>query len=158
MPHHFASDEALQRKGDILGPITGLRTIAAVLILTFLPKIGTLERKQAGSLAGLFHHIREAGQWKGKSLIIGGRNSLRDALYMPALLAMRFKPDLKTKYATLREAGKPAKVAIITLMRKLIETANALVNVDHIWNPKPTCPRRIVTLIFALPTSSRGYV
>ena len=134
---HIASDEALQRKREILCSIPGLGPIAAALILTFLPEIGTLDRKQAGSLAGLVPHSRESGQWKGKSFISGGRKPLRDALYMPALVAMRFNPDLKAKYAALREAGKPAKVAIVTLMRKLIETANALVKADRGWTPKP---------------------
>ena len=64
---------------------------------------------------------------EGQSLLSGGRKPLRDALYMPALVAMRFNPDLKKKYQTLRDAGKPAKVAIVAIMRKLIETANALV-------------------------------
>jgi len=51
----------------------------------------------------------QSGQWKGKSFISGGRKSLRDALYMPALVAMRYNPDLKVKYQALRDAGKPAK-------------------------------------------------
>ena len=55
---------------------------------------------------------------------------------MPALVAMRFNPDLKAKYAALRETGKPAKVAIVAVMRKLIETANALVKADRIWVEK----------------------
>lgn len=134
---HIASNESLERKREILCSIPGLGPIAAALILTFLPEIGTLERKQAGSLAGLAPHSRESGQWKGKSFISGGRKPLRDALYMPALVAMRFNPDLKAKYATLREAGKPAKVAIVALMRKLLETANALVKADRLWTPKP---------------------
>jgi transposase len=133
---HIASNEALERKREILCSVPGLGPIAAALILTFLPEIGTLDRKQAGSLAGLVPHSRESGQWKGKSFISGGRKPLRDALYMPALVAMRFNPDLKAKYATLREAGKPAKVAIVTLMRKLVETANALVKADRTWTPK----------------------
>ena len=111
--------------------------IAAAVILTFLPEIGTLDRKQVSSLAGLVPHSRESGQWKGKSFISGGRKPLRDALYMPALVAMRFNPDLKAKYAALREAGKPAKVAHVTLMRKLIETANALVKANRNWTSKP---------------------
>ena len=53
-------------------------------------------------------------------------------VYMPALVAMRFNPDLKVKYTALREAGKPAKVAIVALMRKLLETANAFVKADRI--------------------------
>ena len=55
---------------------------------------------------------------------------------MPALVAMRFNPDLKAKYEGLRAAGKPAKVAIVAVMRKLIETANALVKADRKWTPK----------------------
>ena len=134
---HIACDKALERKREILCSIPGLGPIAAALILTFLPEIGTLDRKQAGSLAGLVPHSRESGQWKGKSFISGGRKPLRDALYMPALVAMRFNPDLKAKYHALRAAGKPAKVAIVTLMRKLIEMANALVKADRHWVYKP---------------------
>ena len=111
----------------------------AAAILAFLPEIGTLARKQAGSLAGLVPHSRESGQWKGKSFISGGRKPLRDALYMPALVAMRFNPDLKAKYTALREAGKPAKVALVALMRKLIETANALVKADRFWVENRSC-------------------
>ena len=55
---------------------------------------------------------------------------------MPALVAMRFNPDLKAQYTALRAAGKPAKVAI---MRKLLETANALVKADRVWTEKPSC-------------------
>nr|WP_245873166.1 transposase [Albidovulum inexpectatum] len=84
-------------------------------------------------------HCRESGQWKGKSFISGGRKPLRDALYMPALVAMRFNPDLRAKYTALRAAGKPAKVALVALMRKLIETANALVKADRFWVANRAC-------------------
>jgi transposase len=135
----IAEDKTSARKRDILSSIPGIGPIAAAAILTFLPEIGTLGRKQAGSLAGLVPHTRESGQWKGKSFISGGRKPLRDALYMPALVAMRFSPDLKAKYLELREAGKPAKVALVALMRKLIEIANALVKADRLWVEKPAC-------------------
>ena len=136
---HIADDQPTARKRDILCSIPGLGPIASALILTFLPEIGTLDRKKAGSLAGLVPYSRESGQWKGKSFISGGRKPLRDALYMPALVAMRFNPDLKAKYTALREAGKPAKVAIVAIMRKLLETANALVKADRLWVPKCSC-------------------
>jgi len=135
----IAEDRATARKRDILCSIPGLGNIVAAAILTFLPEIGTLDRKQAGSLAGLVPHSRESGQWKGKSFISGGRKPLRDALYMPALVAMRFNPDLKAKYTALRAAGKPAKVAIVAIMRKLLETANALVKADRFWVEKTPC-------------------
>lgn len=57
---------------------------------------------------------------------------------MPALVAMRFNPDLKAKYQALKAAGKPAKVAITALMRKLIILANALLKAKRKWTPKPT--------------------
>ncbi|MEY8828609.1 transposase [Sedimentitalea sp. XS_ASV28] len=117
----------------IAGLIPGLGPVVTAAILAFLPEIGTLARKQAGSLAGLVPHSRESGQWKGKSFIRGGRKPLRDALYMPALVVMRFNQDLKAKYIALRDAGKPAKVALVALMRKLIETANALAKADRFW-------------------------
>lgn len=130
------ADERSARQRDILRSIPGLGQVATAAILTFLPEIGTLDRRQVSSLAGLVPHSRESGQWKGRSFISGGRKPLRDALYMPALVAMRFNPDLKAKYSALREAGKPAKVAIVAIMRKLIETANALVKADRIWVKK----------------------
>ena len=105
-------------------------------MLTLMPEIGTLDRKQVASLAGLAPITRQSGQWQGKAFIGGGRKPLRDALYMPALIAMRFNPDLKAKYEHLRSAGKPAKVAIVAVMRKLIEMANALVKADRTWTPK----------------------
>ncbi|MGG9998876.1 IS110 family transposase [Pseudovibrio ascidiaceicola] len=135
----LAEDEQAARKNEILCSIPGLGQISAAVILTFLPEIGMLDRKQAGSLAGLVPYNRESGTRKGKSFISGGRKPLRDALYMPALVAMRFNPDLKAKYTQLRDAGKPAKVAIVAIMRKLLETANALVKADRIWTKKRPC-------------------
>jgi len=120
----------------IVQSIPGLGSVASAAILTYLPEIGTLDRRQVGSLAGVVPYNRDSGQWKGKSFISGGRKPLRDALYMPALVAMRYNPDLKAKYEALRAAGKPAKVAIVAIMRKLIETANALVKADRVWAPK----------------------
>lgn len=135
----IADDRSTARKRDILCSIPGLGPVVAAAILAFLPEVGTLARKQAGSLAGLVPHSRESGQWKGKSFISGGRKPLRDALYMPALVAMRFNPDLKAKYTALHEAGKPAKVALVALMRKLIEPANALLKADRLWVENRSC-------------------
>lgn len=124
------------RSRDILCSMPGIGAVTAAAMLTLLPEIGTLERKQVASLAGLAPITRQSGQWQGKAFIGGGRKPLRNALYMPALVAMRFNPDLKAKYTALRDAGKAAKVAIVAVMRKLIEMANALVKADREWAPK----------------------
>ena len=130
------ADKTSARRRQIVQSIPGLGSVASAAILTYLPEIGTLDRRQVGSLAGVVPYNRDSGQWRGKSFISGGRKPLRDALYMPALVAMRCNPDLKAKYEALRAAGKPAKVAIVAIMRKLVETANALVKADRIWVPK----------------------
>jgi transposase len=105
-------------------------------VLIECPEIGTMNRKQVASLAGLAPMTRQSGHWNGQAFIQGGRNHLRAALYMPAIVAMRFNPDLKAVYDKLRSAGKPAKVAITALMRKLIELANTLVKADRLWVQK----------------------
>lgn len=103
------------------------------MILVECPEIVTISRKQAASLAGLAPMTRQSGQWHGKAFIQGGRKFLRAALYMPALVASRHNPDLKRKYQAMVKVGKPARVALTTLMRKLIVMANALVREDREW-------------------------
>ena len=70
---------------------------------------------------------RQSGKWQGKASIQGGRKHLRDALYMPALVAARFNPDMRKKYEAMIKQGKPQKVALTTIMRKLVELANGAV-------------------------------
>ncbi|CUH40619.1 Transposase IS116/IS110/IS902 family protein [Jannaschia seosinensis] len=125
------------RAFEVLCSIPGLGRITAVAILVECPELGTLTRKQIASLAGLAPMTRQSGQWRGAAFIQGGRKFLRDALYMPALVAARHNPDLRQRYHAMIKAGKPAKVALTALMRKLIELANALVQQDRKWTPKP---------------------
>ena len=87
---------------------------------------------------------RQSGQWRGKSFIQGGRKVVRDALYMPAPAAVRHNPDLRAKYQVKIKAGKPPKVALTALMRKLVELANALIKADRIWVIKGACSGRIL--------------
>ncbi len=74
---------------------------------------------------------RQSGQWRGQAFIQGGRKFLRDALYMPALVAVRFNPDMSAKYRNMCARGKPKKVALTAIMRKLLELANTLVVRDR---------------------------
>ena len=124
------------RAFDILCSVPGLGRVTAIAILVECPEIGTMTRKQIASLAGLAPMTRQSGQWRGKAFIQGGRKFLRDALYMPALVAARYNPDLKQKYQAMISQGKPAKVALTALMRKLNELANTLVKKDREWTPK----------------------
>jgi transposase len=126
-------DPDLARRFDILVSIPGVSAITAFALLIDMPELGTLAQGQAASLAGLAPVARQSGTWTGRASIRGGRANVRQALYMPALVAMRFNPDLKAKYDQLKAAGKAPKVAITAIMRKLIVLANALLRDGREW-------------------------
>jgi transposase len=127
-------DEALSNKLAILISIPGIAKTTAFSMLIEMPELGTLEGKQAASLAGLAPMSRQSGKWQGKERIQGGRALLRRAIYMPALVATRCNPGLKAKYDQLIRAGKSGKVAVTAIMRKLIVMANALLRDDRKWS------------------------
>lgn len=129
------ADPDRARRFDILVSIPGVSAITAFALLIDMPELGTLGNGQAASLAGLAPVARQSGNWTGRAFIRGGRANVRQALYMPALVAMRFNPDLKANYQRLVKAGKPAKKAITAIMRKLIVLANALLRDGRKWTP-----------------------
>ena len=133
MLKHIKSDSAQTRALEILRSIPGIATITAVAMLAEMPEIGTLDPKAAASLAGLAPVTRQSGTWQGHSFVQGGRRRLRRALYMPAVSAISCNPDLARKYRQLCMAGKPSKVAITAVMRKLLLLANALIASDRTW-------------------------
>lgn len=109
-----------------LDEIMGVGRITAVIVLATMPELGQLNRRQAAALAGLCPYNRDSGQWAGKRCISGGRPEVRRALYMAALSASRSNHLLKPFYDRLIAAGKPAKVALTAVMRKLIILMNHL--------------------------------
>jgi transposase len=133
---HLENDPQLGQRFNILVTIPGISRLTAFALLIEMPELGTLDNKQAASLAGLAPVTRQSGRWKGHAFIRGGRAQLRRALYMPALVAARFNPDLKAKYDQLIAAGKPAKIAITAIMRKLIVLANTLIKANRMWTKK----------------------
>ena len=100
---------AKRREHLISIPRIGKNT--ALMILVDMPEIGSLTTKQVGSLAGLAPMSQSSGKWQGKARILGGRPNLRHAIFMPALVAIRFNLDMTQKYAALITAGKGKKEA-----------------------------------------------
>lgn len=115
---------ALQERGQKLEAITGVGAITALGGLAERPELGTLKRRPAAALAGLAPHPRASGQWHGRRRSGGGRAPVRRARYLAALVAARANRRLKAFYQRLRAAGKPAKVALTAVMRKLIVLMN----------------------------------
>jgi transposase len=132
------ADTELAARLAILISIPGIAKLSAFALLIEMPELGSLDGKQVASLAGLAPITRQSGSWKGHAFIRGGRANLRQALYMPALVAARFNPDFKQTYKHLTSAGKPAKVAITAIMRKLIVLANTLIAQNRNWVQKTT--------------------
>ena len=127
----LAGQKKLAEQVQRLADITGVGRLTAVMVLATLPELGTLNRRQAAALAGLCPYNRDSGQWTGKRCLSGGRAEVRRSLYMAALSASRSNHLLKAFYDRLIAAGKPAKVALTAVMRKLIVLMNHLLK-----NPK----------------------
>ena len=131
----LAEDMVLARRTEILTSIPGVSSITAAGLLTRMPELGRLDAKAVASLAGLAPVTRQSGAWQGRSFIQGGRPRVRRLLYMPALAAIRCNPGLRAKYRQLRGLGKPPKVALTAVMRKLLLLANALLEQNRSWLP-----------------------
>lgn len=120
-------------KEDLLVSIPSIGPATARTLIAELPELGTLDRRQIAALVGLAPWTRQSGKWKGKSVIGGGRASVRSALYMAALVASRYNPVLKDVYQRLLAAGKAKKVALIAVARKLLITCNAILRSQKTW-------------------------
>jgi transposase len=132
------SDAELTAKVARLSLVQGIGRRTAWTLLATLPELGTLEPGQAASLAGVAPFNCDSGPYKGQRHILHGRALARSALYMAALVAARCNPVLRPFYLRLRDEGKPAKVALVAVMRKLVELANRLLgdpNFKLVQNP-----------------------
>ena len=129
------ADADVSERFDILTSIPSFGEGTANVLMVETPELGRLDHQQAASLVGLAPIANDSGQSYGKRSIRGGRPRARQALYMAALSAIRFNPQLKTKYDALINAGKPAKVALVAVMRKLLILANALIRDNRKWAP-----------------------
>ena len=118
----------------ILCSIPGIGFATAATLLALMPELGEIDGKQAAALAGLAPYTRQSGNQVQRSCVRRGRHTVRHSLYMAAVVASRYNKDIKACYQRLREAGKPAKVALTACMRKLILMANALLRDQRLWN------------------------
>ncbi|MDA9507503.1 transposase [Bradyrhizobium sp. CCBAU 11386] len=116
----IADDARLMRSLPGVGPVACMQLIAQ------MPELGQVGPKQVAALAGLAPFNVDSGAFRGKRKIAGGRKRVRDALYMAALNAVRRADPFKAFYARLRQAGKPAKLALIAVARKLLTVLNAM--------------------------------
>jgi transposase len=107
---------------------TSLKGAGPVLMATLaceLPELGSLSGKAISALVGLAPMTRESGTWQGRRCIARGRAVVREALYMAALSAIRYEPRLREFFTSLKAKGKPGKLALVAVMRKMLVILNA---------------------------------
>jgi len=119
---------------EILQSFTGVGPKVSASLIAEMPELGTLPRNKASALAGLAPMNQDSGKHRGKRMIRGGRPAVRQTLYMAALVASRHNPVIREFYQRLRQAGKPAKVALTACMRKILVILNAMLKNRTYWN------------------------
>ncbi len=128
------ANRTMARKYTVLSSVPGIGPVSAASLIADLPELGTLTRRQIASLVGLAPFNRDSGAMRGRRTIWGGRRALRTGLYMPALTASRSNWVYKAFKAKLEAQGKPQKLILTAIMRKMIVTMNAMIRDDKLWN------------------------
>jgi transposase len=136
----IAEDPCWSDRSKLLATVPGIGDVAIATILSDLPELGRLSRKQIAALVGVAPFNRESGLLIGKKTAWGGRARLRTVLYMATLAATRCNPPIRDFYQRLLTAGRPRKVALTACIRKLAIVLNAMVRKNAPWAPPPANP------------------
>lgn len=126
-------DPDLTARTEQLRTVPGIGPVIAGVLVADLPELGQLSAKQAAALVGLTPHPQDSGTHKGTRRIGGGRRSVRQAVYMAAVTAVRWNPAMRAHYQQLRTRGKPVKVAMIAVARRLVGILTAMIRDNLTW-------------------------
>jgi transposase len=125
-------------KRELLTSMPGIGNSVAATLIGDLPELGSLNRREIASLTGVAPFNRDSGKLRGKRRIRGGRAHSRTALYLSAMVASRFNPDIKRFYQRLVDAGKHKKVALTACIRKIVTALNPMLRDNPPWQPAMT--------------------
>lgn len=134
----ISQDPNTQNKVDQLTSVPGIGQTTAALLMSDLPELGTLNRRQIAALIGVAPINRDSGQFRGKRMTGAGRKKVRTALFMAMLSVIQYNKKLKAFYEHLLSQGKAKMVALIATMRKLIIILNSMLKNNQNWRVK-TC-------------------
>lgn len=131
------ADEQSQTRARIIESVPGLGPATVATLLAELPELGQLNRQQIARLVGVAPTNRDSGTMRGKRTTGGGRVDVRNALFMPTIVAKQYNPKLKAFYDRLVDNGKPKMVALIAAMRKLLTILNVMIREGKTWQQSP---------------------
>jgi len=124
---HLKGDPVLRAKAKRLRQLCGVGPVLASTLLAYLPELGLAGDKTIASLAGVAPHPADSGQYRGKRRIRGGRAVVREVLFMAAVTAATHNPILAAFYQRLKGKGKPVKVVLVAVMRKMLSVLNRMI-------------------------------
>jgi transposase len=125
--------EKAKDQNDVLQSEKGIGTQTSAILIGLLPELGVLDNRQITKLVGLAPMAKDSGQSLGRRSIRGGRQRVRNALFMASISAIRSDPKVKDFYKRLRAQGKKPKIAIVAVMRKLIVILNSKMRLFYEW-------------------------
>lgn len=125
-----------REKEELLKSVPGIGDVTARTLLAEMPELGCIDRRKLAALAGVAPVNRDSGTLRGHRTIAGGRTSVRNVLYMAALVAIRHNPVFKAFYERLTHRGSPKKLAIVAVIRKLLTVLNAIIRTGTPWRPE----------------------
>lgn len=128
-----AADPVFARHDELLRSVPGVGPVLSWTLLAHLPELGRLTHRQIAALVGVAPYDHDSGKMKGKRSIRGGRPQVRNAAYMSALAGGKHNPALAAMRQRLRDAGKPPKVVIVAMIRKLLCFLNAIIRDGQPW-------------------------
>jgi transposase len=130
------SNDDWRERFERLKGVPGVGEQTAATLMAELPELGRLNRQQVAALVGVAPFNRDSGQFRGRRAIWGGRQSVRNALYMAALSAKKHNPVIRAFAARLQAKGKPPKLVLTACMRKLLIILNAMLHSGDSWSPR----------------------
>ena len=134
------SSQQWQQQQALLQSVPGVGAVTSRTLIALLPELGKLSRQQIAALVGVAPINCDSGQLRGKRFTMGGRSTVRSALFMAAFVASRHNPVIAPFYQRLLEQGKPKKVALVACMRKLLVILNAMLKQNQPWQAPASAP------------------
>lgn len=134
----IAATNALARKARLMQSLKGVGPVTSLTLLAHMPELGQLSKGEAAALAGLAPYNRDSGKTNMPRHIHGGRAAIRRGMFMAALVAVRHNPLLRRKYDALMARGKPCKLALTAIMRKMIVILNGILKSEQPWKGAQT--------------------